>query len=232
MDKTFYLILGMHRSGTSCLAGALERCGMYLGKVSRKGKYNKKGNHEKKEIFYIHDQILALNKGSWQNPPSNQILVHDYHHHMLQEIVNNLRKKDKCGLKDPRTLLLIDSWKKILYTNYQLIGTFRHPMAVAQSLKHRNNMSIEKGLELWQIYNKELVKTHKQESFPLIHYDLSNMVLYLNKITTIAKAIGLKPNYLKMRFFISKKLEHHSLGIDDVPNSCKDIYSYLLNNVA
>jgi len=40
------LILGMHRSGTSCLAGCLEEAGLYLGDVNLKAGFNKKGNRE------------------------------------------------------------------------------------------------------------------------------------------------------------------------------------------
>lgn len=60
MESHFFLILGMHRSGTSCLTGALERCGVHLGEVRRKGKYNKKGYFENATIQKIHDQILGL----------------------------------------------------------------------------------------------------------------------------------------------------------------------------
>ena len=31
--KPFVFVLGMHRSGTSCLAGCLEHCGLHLGDV-------------------------------------------------------------------------------------------------------------------------------------------------------------------------------------------------------
>ncbi|WP_173204579.1 hypothetical protein [Sphingopyxis sp. BSNA05] len=42
VSRPFVLILGMHRSGTSCLAGALERCGLHLGDVRRTGTHNKR----------------------------------------------------------------------------------------------------------------------------------------------------------------------------------------------
>ena len=39
-------IVGMHRSGTSCLAGCLEDLGLTLGKVNRAAPHNLKGNNE------------------------------------------------------------------------------------------------------------------------------------------------------------------------------------------
>ena len=41
------VILGMHRSGTSCLTGSLQDKGLYLGQVSQRGTFNKKGNRER-----------------------------------------------------------------------------------------------------------------------------------------------------------------------------------------
>ncbi len=38
------LILSMHRSGTSCLAGSLQQGGMYLGDVYEHSPHNIKGN--------------------------------------------------------------------------------------------------------------------------------------------------------------------------------------------
>jgi len=39
-------ILGMHRSGTSCLAGSLQELGLYLGEVYDQNPHNPRGNRE------------------------------------------------------------------------------------------------------------------------------------------------------------------------------------------
>ena len=229
-SNPFFLILGMHRSGTSCLTGSLERSGVYLGKVKRTGKHNKKGYFEKEEVYTIHDQVLGLNKSNWSNPNSNTMIVHENHLQKLEIIVNELKTKSPCGLKDPRTLLLLDFWKNLIGKNLQMIGTFRHPMAVAESLNKRNHFSIEKGILLWYHYNKILVEEHKKKPFPLIHFDLSNSKKYRNIIIKTAKYFGLKPNGIKLWFFITKKLEHNKKNKVKVPESCNELYQYLLQN--
>lgn len=219
----------MHRSGTSCLAGALEKCGLSLGEVKRKGKYNKKGYFEKVEVQKIHDQILGMNKSSWYAPPKQIIKVHNHHIEQLESIANQLKNDAPCGLKDPRILLLLDFWKDLVGKSCQLIGTFRHPLAVAASLHHRNKIPIKEGIQLWKAYNDILVASHQKEAFPLIHYDLTNGVEYRQKIVQIASDFGLKPNKLKLRLFISRKLEHHR-NSKMIPISCRDLYDYLLAN--
>jgi hypothetical protein len=165
-QPSFFLIVGMHRIGTSSLTGSLERCGIFLGNVQRRNKHNKKGNFELKAIYEIHDQILNLNNSSWHQPPQKNIILQTYHEQKLEVFIEELKKKNPTGLKDPRTLLLLDEWKRVLNKDFQLIGSFRHPMAVAQSLEKRNGFSIEKGLQLWDNYNQVMLKEHKKTTIP------------------------------------------------------------------
>lgn len=229
-SNSFFLILGMHRSGTSCLTGVLKRSGVHLGKVKGKGLYNKKGYFEKEEVYNIHDQILGLNKSSWHEPPNNTIKIHPNLSQKLETITDELKTKMPCGLKDPRTLLLVDFWESLIGKEIQLIGTFRHPMAVAQSLYIRNKLPLEKGIGLWIKYNEILVAKHKKKPFPLIHYNLTNPKKYRQDVTKTLKKLGLKPNALKLRFFVSKKLEHQQENNLEVPITCKEVYEYLIKN--
>ena len=66
---TFVFIIGMHRSGTSCLAGSLERCRLFLREVTRCNRYNPKDNHELKAVRRIRNEMLAANGGTWRQPP-------------------------------------------------------------------------------------------------------------------------------------------------------------------
>ncbi len=135
----FVFILGMHRSGTSCLTGSLERCGLFLGNVSRFNRYNAKGNHEIKEVYRLHKKILALNGGNWRQPPSI-VVVEPQYKRDIRKIISQLARYPLCGLKDPRLLLLLDIWVEMI-DSYMLVGTFRHPSAVAKSLAKRDQMS-------------------------------------------------------------------------------------------
>ena len=47
-------ILGMHRSGTSCLAGSLQEAGIYLGDVVTSAAHNQKGNREN-----VHSMMMC-----------------------------------------------------------------------------------------------------------------------------------------------------------------------------
>src|SRR5438045_9446533 len=103
----------MHRSGTSCLAGCLERCGLFLGDVSRSNDFNARGNHERAEVVRIHEQILAANGGSWMEPPE-RIIVSALHRRALARVAAGFPRYGRSGLKDPRTLLLLDTWLQVV----------------------------------------------------------------------------------------------------------------------
>ena len=54
-------ILGMHRSGTSCLTGSLQNSGLFLGECHTWNKHNERGNRENQKFVDLHDAILAAN---------------------------------------------------------------------------------------------------------------------------------------------------------------------------
>lgn len=230
-NRIFVFIIGMHRSGTSCLAGSLERCGLFLSNVreTRHFNANAKGHFELKVVERLHDQILGLNRASWHNPPQ-QLIVHPHLKQALKNIADELSLQRPCGLKDPRTVLLLDTWLKMVTPPYQLVGTFRHPLAVAQSLAKRDGIQEKEALKLWLHYNNELIQHHQITPFPIVEFDLSDVGYYCRTILAIAQQLGLSPNRSKLRRFVSHKLEHHRFVDAQVPQNCLEVYTYLRNH--
>ena len=113
-------ILGMHRSGTSCLMGSLQKAGLYLGKVSTWDLHNKQGNREHPDIFELHEDLLASNGGSWNNPPE-RVIWSEHHLDWGRRIIAGFSRSGNWGFKDPRTLLTLDGWKSLLDNIVQVI---------------------------------------------------------------------------------------------------------------
>ena len=55
-------VLGMHRSGTSALAGSLEQHGLFLGRVSTSNPHNPKGNRESAEVRRLNEDVLRVER--------------------------------------------------------------------------------------------------------------------------------------------------------------------------
>lgn len=170
-DPRAIIILGMHRSGTSCLAGSLQEAGLYLGEVNTSAPHNAKGNRESRTIMDLQDSILHFNGGAWDDPPKN--VIWSAEHRAQCDIIIGSYPSDRIwGFKDPRTLLTLEGWLEALPTA-RLVGTFRHPLAVAASLQARNGYSIEKSLMLWEVYNRRLLDEQRRFGFPLLCFDWS-----------------------------------------------------------
>lgn len=151
------IILGMHRSGTSALAGSLEEKGVYLGDVNSHSPDNVKGNRESRNILTLNEDILNASDGSWDAPVTN--LVWSPLHKVTRNlIVDSFKGKPIWGFKDPRTILVLDGWLQAV-PNAELVCIFRHPFLVADSLFRRSAMCYAKGLKLWITYNR-ILKWH------------------------------------------------------------------------
>jgi len=196
--KPFILITGMHRSGTSFLARALNLRGVYLGDYAdfnsddwRPAMDNPRGHWENKKFLEIAEKTLAINKGSWENIPEN-IKINKKIGNEIKGIVDNLKEKSPFayGIKDPRILLFLDSWEKYLPKDFFIIGIFRHPLKVSESLKKRDQFSYEKSLIIWKLYNESLLKNLSKFDGFLLNFDWpKKKILY--EIDLISKKIGL-----------------------------------------
>jgi hypothetical protein len=225
---TFVFILGMHRSGTSCLAGALERCGLFLGDVSRSNVSNPRGTHELSEIRRAHGRILRENDGNWRRPP-DQIVVSPRQKQTLRKLAARFSGYEPCGIKDPRFLLLLEHWLDMV-DSYTLVGTYRHPVAVAKSLDARAPRSpfpVEEAYQVWLRYNTELIRWHKVYHYPIIEFDLSDAEAYIRTVATVAIEMGLHPDMEQLRTFVSSALDHYQALEYPVPEPCQDAYAYL-----
>ncbi len=226
MTSAALVILGMHRSGTSCLAGCLEEAGLVLGQVDRKAHTNPKGNRENIKVMELNNAVLAANDASWNKPPVGPCHWSIEHSAWRDQLIASYPQDRLWGFKDPRTLLLLDGWLKGL-PNAQLVGTFRHPLAVAGSLQARNGFAIEKGIELWTSYNRLLLQSLKASEFPLICFDWSTE-RYDGALRELAYRVGLIPPVAGFSFF-EGHLRRNSNDPDlSVPTEAQDIYDQLL----
>lgn len=102
-----FIILGMHRSGTSCLAGSLQQAGLTLGDVYTANPFNKKGNREHPTLMALHDEVLESNGGSWHEPPA-VVQWQESHCQKRETFVQGFAGVAPWGFKDPRALLVVD----------------------------------------------------------------------------------------------------------------------------
>jgi hypothetical protein len=204
MQSQVICVLGMHRSGTSCLTGTLEEAGVFLGDVVRQAKYNARGNRENLQIMTLHDQVLAANRGSWDDPPEQVRWSRDQLA-AQREIIHLYAGYPRWGFKDPRTLFTLEAWLAAL-PGMTFVGIFRHPLAVAQSLQHRNQFPLGKGLDLWARYNRRLLHYQARFGFPIISFDSDEAALRRDFAGLLSR-LGLPARGEDLKFF-DQELRH------------------------
>lgn len=155
--RPIYVVLGMHRSGTSLCSSILNMLGIDMTEEEGPGVGNEAGHWERWPLVALQDEVLAsfnrtyyssshdfsLPLGWWTRPHLRPIIrrMKDY----LAVIADESRL---FGFKDPRTTKLLPMWKRIfrdagLEPFY--IVCLRNPSHVAASLHRRDNLPSDVG---------------------------------------------------------------------------------------
>ena len=196
--KPFLLITGMHRSGTSFLARALNLRGTYLGSPEdlvsddfRSLRDNLRGHWESSLFVKLADQTLQKNGGAWDEIPK-KVVIDDNIGNEIKKYSNTLVEHPSftAGFKDPRIIFCLESWEKFLPTNLVVVGIYRHPLKVAESLKQRNGFTYDKSINLWKQYNQKLLSLLEKYQGFLLNFDWPKEKLF-SEIDLISEKLGL-----------------------------------------
>lgn len=156
------LVVGMHRSGTSSVAGTLALLG-FVPPVNLIGenKANPKGHWESSAVARLNDRIMEFAGSRWQDwRPFNESW---YDTPYLQRFAAEAEEvldaefadSPMMVLKDPRICRLAKFWLHVLDmgdVEPVIFMPFRDPLEVAQSLEARNGFTALTSEFLWLRY--------------------------------------------------------------------------------
>ena len=216
----------MHRSGTSMLIGTLQEAGAYLGNVYGDAiEFNRKGLLEPLAVLHMHEDLLKANGGSW-NKPVEQLRWSNLHTAVRDLFIESRAGHPVWAFKDPRTLFTLQGWQQVL-PGLELVGIFRHPAAVAQSLQHRNKFPLDQGLALWQKYNQRLLALHERAAFPVIEF-LPDPDQLRSKLASLLALLRLpKPLAAGTLTFFEEGIRQHDAADTPLPAPVEELYRRL-----
>ena len=215
-------VLGMHRSGTSALAGSLEQHGLFLGRVSTSNPHNPKGNRESSEVRRLNEDVLLSSGGAWYAPPED-VSWSEEQRERARRVLSAHAGQPVWGFKDPRTLLTLEGWTSLL-PDLEHVGVFRHPLLVAHSLEQRDEMEREAALALWRAYNDRLLAAHLRAPFPLLCFDDEPAALS-DKLGRVATEMDLREHPGEESFFAAGLRRTEAGG--EVPADAQALYDEL-----
>jgi len=165
--KKLFIVLGMHRSGTSAICRALIALGVNLGTnlLEAMPGINPKGFWEDKDIQQFNENILSNLGLSWHDFMSfdethnSKLLIDDPNlfdtaRSMILSKVN-ASYQGLFGFKDPRLSKLLPFWKKIFAgESYDVsyVLSYRDPLSIAKSLEKRDGFESTKSYILWLLH--------------------------------------------------------------------------------
>jgi hypothetical protein len=233
------IVTGMHRSGTSCITGLLEKCGLSLGTnyplLNEPRFDNRKGHFENRGAIALNETILQTAGGTWCNPPSAEAV--ELAGKKLGSYITRFAETFNGDLfKDPRTCLTMPVWRKYCPDISAVVFCVRHPIAVAGSLKSRNNIPVGQGLILWYEYNLRCIEALQDLPCFIVDYDNLNRNFEF-EIYNLCRHLGLKLDLVELRSrtlgFFSGDLNHNdvsSAGIDGLlPPDIRSLYEILMS---
>ena len=194
------VILGMHRSGTSCLAGMLAALGATPPGAVVRNWDNARGHFEAAAVVRLNEAVLAHNGGHWLQPPPAVTWTAA---HAAER--DRLLAEPAALLKDPRTLLTLPFWRA---GNCRFIGIVRHPVAVAHSLRAWRQMPLDEGLALWLAHNRMLAAAQGELGFPLLDFDRA-AASFIADVARVAEDLGLTVDRAHLRAAYGEDLVHH-----------------------
>ena len=194
--STAILIVGMHRSGTSALAGLVGKLGVPLGdRLLAPGSDNPKGYWEHQDVVAVHERLLnrlgsrwddvrALPEGWLESEAAREAAV------AIGEIIS----RDFSGnlvwaVKDPRLCRVLPLWVEALQKHRirpVVLFMVRKPSEVSASIEARNHWHPLVGKLLWLRYMTEAMTASSTLPREVVLYD----DLLVDPISSVATAFA------------------------------------------
>lgn len=228
--KKVFIILGMHRSGTSLMSQICRYMGAYLGEDNEligASNDNLDGFFENLEISCADNNILhLLNRGWYSLKPIeidyNNLEVKRIIYGLKQCVLNLFEKSDVIAIKDPRIALLLPIWEQFFHdfeVEVKYIWIFRNPLEVAESLKKRNGFCKKHSLMLWINYNLSIIRFLKSRTYLLINYkDIIEKCSEIDKLEKVFNRELDEYSRRRINLIIKSKYCHSNYSNYDVMN--------------
>ena len=157
--KTALVVLGMHRAGTSALAGTLVRLGAAKPKsIMPATEFNERGYYELTALMQLNDEVLASAGSAWDDwrafngDWTATAQAEDWEKKAAAVLADEFGSARLVVVKDPRICRMMPFWKRVFDRagyGVRIILPLRSPLEVARSLRQRDGFPLTKGLLLW-----------------------------------------------------------------------------------
>ena len=241
-----FVVLGMHRTGTSAMTRMLSLLGAHLPKqLMGANEWNPSGHWEPQTVADLNDEILQTLDSAWDDVfafrPRTYLSNFDrfYLGRALECLHQGFDGSELIVLKDPRISVLATFWDRVLreagYGVHYVIMV-RNPIEVAESLRARDQFPLEKSLLLWSSYMVALERDTRGRPRTFVSYDqlmgdwrAARRRIEQDRGVPLARDTAAAANEIDR--FLERGLQHHLARVDElstrpeIPEHVKTLYS-------
>ena len=206
MSRAF-VILGSPRSGTSLVAGILERLGVYMGeRFVPPGQFNQAGAYENLDFVELNNRIMAAIKGDEYGVPNPDRLskAPEIFADEARAVIEK-NERELWGWKDMRTNFTLPVYKPWL-ENPTYIVVRRDKKSIIKSLMNVGNPE-DRAVNTVKAYYQRARYNTEGEDRVFVHYE---EFIYAPESTVrwFAETLNLDGDINKAVDFIDPSLKH------------------------
>ena len=233
-------VLGMHRSGTSALAGFCAQLGVGFGdRLMTPGRDNPKGFWERAAVADLHDERLGQYGLAWDElGPTDGLRIEAvgaderFRQRVAAMLRHELRGGRLWGLKDPRLSRFLPAWQPVL-TEIGVAPVYllalRHPSEVAASLARRDGFNADKSYLLWLRHLLEAERATRGATRVVVPYP--NLLADWRAVASQVAELGgvdwprsASQAAADVDAFLEPQLRHHDAASGETPSPrCSDL---------
>ncbi|THB79321.1 MAG: hypothetical protein D6B25_01795 [Desulfobulbaceae bacterium] len=232
-----YIVLGMHKSGTTLVSEILHKSGIQMiGEDNGDPDYDTGNKYERISTASLNKDLLdcwdIYSLDILPKDTSENAVAINFKAKAEKIIADNQNDNGHWGFKDPRTCLTYPQWQKYL-PEHRLVVVFRHP---AQVMKHYEKRNLRrkkphillKSLQAWTVYNRQVLEILKLTACDHIVVNFEKFMSEDHELDRLEKFVGNKLHDARdLKKFKMKNLEYFYLKpVDYVNRSFAGLESY------
>jgi hypothetical protein len=188
-----YVILGLHKSGTTLTARLLHEAGIDMGPETPGDSYDAGDLFERPETKAINKHLLGVTHDKWlRTRPRGSLRVDPATRAQAESLIARMAQTDgDWGFKDPRTVLTYPFWAGVL-PPHKIIAIYREPSALWLRTRrpfgrkwHQNPVRAYQLMARWLEHNarlRDIVKASSEDSLLLSYEQLMSTGAELERL--------------------------------------------------
>ena len=158
-----YVVLGMHKSGTTLVSQTLHRSGIDMGDgFEEAGSYDTGNQWERREAFLINLDLMRCTESEYFSLDHYRAIESELpkpQEVAMREMVQKCESAGgDWGFKEPLTCLTYPLWRRVL-PPHKVVAVYRSPLEVINHYKAtpRRPGLAWRGLRAWSNYNQGMI---------------------------------------------------------------------------